>query len=536
MLSQDVCPMLFKMRAVLKGKYNLAYKAQRAGTKGAERRSQPRNSKVLFVRTPWIMLSALLLGSLLYDGIHLVKYQAAVGLDGYYYALQIRQLLQHHALYFPARDPFVFYLMAGVSRLIHDPIAASKYTAISLDAVLIVGMFFLVAIITESAWLGLLAGLLSISSALHFYFVGEYIKNLATLAFLMWLTISVIAYRRSKRKLYIFISGLLAFAALFSHISALFLLVFAGIFFLALRFLTEGWSKALIIGTLGLLWFAPVLLLWQPIIQIPQLLNREFLPSGSFPIQTVGWSDKTILFLVAPFMLALLVGYRKELGRSPLLYVGGVAAIWTVLITLNPFLNHNRGSAQITGRLDELSYLQVAILIPCLLKIGLIARTKILTLFSAALLPLLLVAALAPLPRGLQPEYLQERTVLVKSLSAKHNMIEKNAVVLAPHGDEFLITYMTGAESTHVWSNTDLPSHALWLLRVQPDTLTPSMMVLTTGTSEDIALIRDGDLRREILVLSPTARAHLVSWNPPVYVALHGVTDPNERDRIVNSW
>ena len=49
------------------------------------------------------------------DASYLFSYPVAVGADGYYYVLQINELLKNHHLYYPSNTPLVFWILAALT-------------------------------------------------------------------------------------------------------------------------------------------------------------------------------------------------------------------------------------------------------------------------------------------------------------------------------------------------------------------------------------------------------------------------------------
>lgn len=471
----------------------------------------------------------------------LMRYPVAVGLDGYYYCLQTRELLAHGRLYFPTHTPLLFYAMSFLAKSLGKIVDAVEMTAILLDLLLALGLFSLVSIVTESLWLGVLASALVASSTLHFYFAGEFIKNLGSIVLLVWSACAIVAGLKSMRRGCFVLAAIFGAGALATHLSVLILIPFLAGIILALRYIVDEEvskrAKSMIGLLLFLVWLAPAILSWQTLVEVPAWLRAELLTGAEFPIHRIGWSDKTVVLLLVPFAFAFLAAFRRELRKSPLYYVLGATVLWALLITLNPFFNHELGSEGINGRLSELVYLQSAILIPCFIKLSSVARSKIPWIFTCLLSPLIVTASLAPLPHGLQSQYLKERSELAKNLVSESAMIRAKSLVLAPHGDEFLITYITGVESRHLWSYMDDSSRTLWLLRVvSPQSLTPSMVVLLNDRAGAMVLVCDSDLRREMLSLSLPARANLTSRNQHLYAAIHGITNPDELNRNGDIW
>jgi hypothetical protein len=68
-------------------------------------------------KIPWDYLAAVALPAIaiIRDARLLTQYSVPVGIDGYYYIIQINELLTHGRLYFQSRTPLVFYALAVLS-------------------------------------------------------------------------------------------------------------------------------------------------------------------------------------------------------------------------------------------------------------------------------------------------------------------------------------------------------------------------------------------------------------------------------------
>src|SRR3712207_3880454 len=103
------------------------------------------------------LLAALALG-LARDAYLLFSFPVAVGTDGYYYVLQVRELLTGGRLYFPSDTPLVFYILALLGGLTGDPVVAVKAGALAFHLLLCLGVYALVSSVTRNEWLGALGG------------------------------------------------------------------------------------------------------------------------------------------------------------------------------------------------------------------------------------------------------------------------------------------------------------------------------------------------------------------------------------------
>ena len=60
------------------------------------------------------------------DTVSLFRYPFPVGVDGFYYAQQIKSILATGRLYYPSRTPLVFYLFASVCGRHSDVVSALR--------------------------------------------------------------------------------------------------------------------------------------------------------------------------------------------------------------------------------------------------------------------------------------------------------------------------------------------------------------------------------------------------------------------------
>lgn len=98
-----------------------------------------------------------------------------VGIDGYYYAIQVRSLLAEGALYYPAA-PLCFWFMAPFAAL-SDPITGAKLGAALGGALAVVPMYGLGRRAGGSRAAGLVAAALVATSAQSFYLSTEFVKT-----------------------------------------------------------------------------------------------------------------------------------------------------------------------------------------------------------------------------------------------------------------------------------------------------------------------------------------------------------------------
>jgi hypothetical protein len=98
-----------------------------------------------------------------------------LGIDGYYYAIQLRSLVEDATLHYPA-SPLAFWLLAPFAWAT-DPITGAKLGAAVLGAAVALPAFAAGRRLGGSGAAGLLAAALATSSAGSFYLSIEFVKN-----------------------------------------------------------------------------------------------------------------------------------------------------------------------------------------------------------------------------------------------------------------------------------------------------------------------------------------------------------------------
>ncbi len=101
------------------------------------------------------------------------------GVDGYWYAVQLRSILGGDGLYYPAA-PLALWLMAPLAAL-SDPFTGAKLGAALASAALPLAVYPLARRIGGSRAAGLLAAVLVATSAGSFYLATEFVKNAVAL-------------------------------------------------------------------------------------------------------------------------------------------------------------------------------------------------------------------------------------------------------------------------------------------------------------------------------------------------------------------
>jgi len=233
------------------------------------------------------------------------------------------------------------------------------------------------------------------------------------------------------------------------------------------------------------------------------------------------------LLLTAPTILLLNVRYRSASPENPFWPTVSAVAVWSLLINLNPFLNHDVRQIGIIGRLDHLIYIQIAIILPALIWLSLRVNRKLGWILLTITFCFTAVSMAAPFPKGLQPRYLAERQQMIQALPEQRQQLGTNPLVIAQHGDEFVITWgLAIAAQQHFPTNSGGQS-TYWLLhQVNPTTLTPSTIVVTEEENgSGLILMKHDDLTKWLSTINEEERNRLFSQNPHLkkYVDVTGI-------------
>lgn len=133
-----------------------------------------------------------------------------VGVDGYFYPIQLRALLAHGALAYPA-SPLAFYLLAPFAAL-SDPITGAKLGAAVYGAVVAVPAYGVGARLGGGRGAGLVTAALATTSVGSAYLTAEFIKNSVGLTVglaALWLALAA-ADRPTRRRITAALIGLAA--------------------------------------------------------------------------------------------------------------------------------------------------------------------------------------------------------------------------------------------------------------------------------------------------------------------------------------
>jgi hypothetical protein len=464
-----------------------------------------------------------------YEAYHLTRFPVAVGLDGYYYALQLTHLRTTGSLYFQSATPLIFCFLYGLDVIVNNSFLTIKIVAITLHVLLCAGLFLNIFALTRSIWLSTVSCLLATTSGLHFFFVAEFLKNLLGIVFLVWAGFGFQQALGKHRRLWTAFSLILLILAFLSHKSTIGIAFLLATVFILLRFLlsttigTRYYPVSLLL--LFSIWVSPLILRVQPFIKLPGSLLAELTGGKRWKFPPL---LETLVLLVLTIVTIYLVPLLRERLPDRAVMFLSLIAVWSALISVNPLLNPMRDLDSVFGRLKALTYIQIALLVPGLIWVVQVSYRKWLP-YSAIALPLVMVCIYSGPPPSMSDAFLARRTSIVKNLPAFREHLCATPVIIATHGDQFLVTAVLGVSSQKEWPPESKYQCTYWLLNmVREDIVPPSQFILadesTSSYSDQIhmpentrlysIIVKNEDLTSEIANLSVEQRRWLLTYNP----------------------
>jgi hypothetical protein len=427
-----------------------------------------------------------------------------VGVDGYYYVLQIDSLLNQGSFYFPSPTPIVLYFLSGLAYLLGSSVLALKLGALVLQGLLCLSCLALVISVTRSFWLGLLGMSVMAFSSLHLFFISEFINSLGALVFLSGGCLGLLKFRRTGKKSWLFFALAGIICAGFSHrsTSGLIVLILAALAISPL-FLnsTTGRTKIFALPAFVALFALPLILYWQPFFTLPEGFRNEIHGFPESPFRQINLPESLMIILAGSVGLSSL-WHTPEGRQSDMSVIFCTILVWSLLTTLNPFLNHQTGFQGITGRLDVLAYVQAAILFP--LGMSLLQTKCRISLYPLALCTVILLiwSYLQPLPMGLRKTYVDEREALIRQLIEARQTFCEKPIVIAAHGKQFVATSILGLTSQQTLPAEDSYQCIYWLVKLE------------NQASWEFKLVDDNELRTTMAGLAVDEFDKLLASNP----------------------
>ena len=432
----------------------------------------------------------------------LFQSKAAASIDAYYYVLQITWFNKFGHFYFSITTPFVLYFLSALAFFTDDPIFAVKFGAVILQVLLYLGISALLQSITKNAWFAVLGIFLTAFSVLHLYFLSEFLNNLGALVCLIWGAFGIVKTIQTKKKIWLGFAGLTLLAAILSHRSAVWIIALAFLVVLLahlwLKYATSP-KRAFIFDLLILvLFFLPLILAWQSFFALPEWFSAELSKHLQNPFHSLVLMESLTLLVIIGATLSILYLKPKLLRESLSGLILASIVVWSFLLTLNPFLNHQKGIFGIVVRLDTLAFLQTAIAVPLLLFLLFSYSKKFAFAIASLLLPLLFLRWFSPFPVGLRTEYLQAREKLIRELPLMRSQICEKPFIIAQHGEQFLVTAILQVPSQQKPPIETEYQCVYWLVH----------------QDDNFVLIEDSELRKTFEQLSVEEIQNQITTNP----------------------
>lgn len=459
----------------------------------------------------WLILiaAALAVGQ---DLFYLLRTASAVGIDGYFYVLQVDTFLQTGKFYFSNNSSLVLYFLTLVSSFSGNTILSIKLSAALMHVLLSLGIWALIWATTNKFYLGAAGFWLAAFAKPHLYFISEFINNLGALMLIVWSVWGAVKFAQTKNKLWLVLTALLLIAALFCHrsvigLSAIFLIVGS----LGYLFLKANTTKTkLVVWAIFLLIFSLPAVLAQ--LDLPSFWSNEFLRLPQIPIRlaTLPESLSLLLICLSIPLLAFRFPQYFQFNLNNLILIAIV--LWSSLTTLNPFLNHFTGVSGVVGRLDFLAYLQLAVIVPLLISRLLLISNKLTGCAVVLFAAMFCLNYFSVIPLGLRAEYLENRTKLLQDLPIIQSHICDSPLIIAPHGEQFAITAVTKIQSQQKIPLEHRFQCVYWLLRLPPEN-SPQFSEALIIAENKFAVIEDSKLKPQIAALSKADKQRLFANN-----------------------
>jgi hypothetical protein len=448
----------------------------------------------------------------------------AVGIDGYYYVIQTQSYTDNGSFYYPTNTPLVLFFIQLANRILVNPIASIKLSAVLFEFLLILGLFAIIYETLGSITEALMAGLLFLISGLHLYLLVEYLDQLGALVTLIWAIYFCVRFFKTRYYRWLAPALLLLLAASFAHKSiwaiAITIIIVSVLFWIGSSFSSRPASTYYFVFCILLCLLTPLLLKFQHFASLSFDPNNEITFTPHFPSHFSTLPDVLILIIAVSAVLWILIYHRRDIGDRLNFALLGILALWSTIVTLNPFLSSSNGFLSVGGRLRILTCIQIAILLPVLMRIvrrHVNPRTWL--PIAACVCALYAWSFFSPLPTGIQKAFLTDRQKLIATINKTTEVLDNRSFVIAAHGDEFLVSALSGVPSSQKFpSNPGAYESIYWLISGVPITMVDNNMkvLFSDRTYRQTVLVRHDEKWLERLGNSDL-RATLFKTNPHLY-------------------
>ena len=446
-----------------------------------------------------------------------------VGLDGYYYVLQVEALLRDGAPQYPTPFLFPALLMTGVSVLVGDATMGIKIFALVIAAALSVAIFVAVRRGTGSAFAGALGQLIWIVHTSTAYYVVEYINNMFGLAMFALMVLADIHARQDPHQAggaawYIRVAA--GGAAVVSHrmSAGLVLLYFA--VKLLLRY-ARG-SHLLALATWVLPLFTLVVMALQqgfapPGMRVAVARELSSVPFRELFAPSILFGTVLLISTIVPIALDAVRQARSRVAlgvpRLEWLALSGVV----VLVLLNPWLKYDTGLQSIAARLRLAEGVFLGLLLPVSLTIRWRQDPRRRLLLVGALIVVVALFRTGRSPAGSRATFLDQQSQMLREVNDLRRELPQGSVIVAQHGFEYAITHRLGMDAVSGRESlSHVPADRVWWLLRRSEAGTrlakPESLV-----GQQWMLVRD-DVCAKWLSELPVGERSLVIGNNPFHL------------------
>ena len=447
----------------------------------------------------------------------LLRHPVAVGLDGYYYVLQVESLSNTGTLFFGNSTPLVIYLLSALKFFVDDTVVGIKLGALLFHVAIAAGVYAILESLTRSKLHAMCGTLIVVASSVHLFMLSEYVANAGGLAFLVWGVYFTLRTAQAGKMLWKFSAIICLLCAGLSHRSLAFMIAALAIVCLIYYSMTAaelGHNLRLWAGAIGLaLFISPVVLSTQTFVVLPSVVRDSLLIWPQFPVARVAILEKLLLLVCS--LLFLFIKFKKKSRTQHLTHLAlGTLVMLSLLLTINPFLDRSRGWLSASERISALGYVQLALLLPGLFWLQSRSfRQRWLCPLTAMVFAALSLAM--PLPHGLRDDYLLDQANLLDELTEKRRSLSGLQRVIAPHGKQFLITYALGVPAQQRVREGEDPAMAHWMIqRLDAGDLTSVEGVVVLSEERSIYLVPDKHLDAWLRVRPIKEAFELTKANP----------------------
>ena len=469
-----------------------------------------------------------------------------LGVDGYFYPIELRAVLAHGGLAYPA-SPLAFYLLAPFAAAT-DPITGAKLGAVVLGALIAVPAYGVGARLGGGRGAGLLAATLATTSVGSAYLTIEFVKNgigLTVGLTALWLALRA-AERPTRGRIAAALGGLIAAYATHKMAAAVVLGVAlpAGLAAAAdhgrLRgrrlIYAAGGAAGLVIAVLALGVAAPHRVLS---LEDAGLVRGLFSATPRWAAPTLARADGDLALghdavLGLGFALAAIAArmwQTRRIARRPAeapairpssaITAAGMAILVLAIAIGLPFLAVD--DPQGLG-----FRLRLAAFVPCALAAAILARAIQLPQRDAALAALCLVLAIVRQPGDRLDGEIVTHPALVSAAQALDGHVPPGATLIVPERHiAFMVAWYTGAEVAlqpdavppdrryrllplHFIGEGSALDHALLAARAQPGLIAP--LGVHPRHPNGLVLVAEPTWLWVLAQLPATDRAYFAAW------------------------